>query len=75
MDETMIMGLRLVQEGVSNQAFRDRFGISLDEAYPEQIALLLSQGLVEWGTADNASLRLAKKGILLANRVFIEFIS
>ena len=75
MDETMMMGLRLVQEGVSNQVFRDRFGISLDEAYPDQIALLQSQGLVEWGPPDDASLCLARKGILLANRVFLEFIS
>lgn len=75
MDETMMMGLRLVQEGVSNQAFHDRFGISLDEGYSEQITLLRSQGLVEWVPENSASLRLARKGILLANRVFVEFIS
>jgi oxygen-independent coproporphyrinogen-3 oxidase len=75
MDETMMMGLRLVQEGVSNQVFQNRFGLSLDEVYPDQITLLKSQGLVEWGPPDGASLRLARKGILLANRVFVEFIS
>ncbi len=49
MDETMMMGLRLVQEGVSNQVFQDRFGISLDEGYSKQITLLQSQGLVRMG--------------------------
>lgn len=74
MDETMFMGLRLVQEGVSRRAFLDRFGVSLDEIYGEQIARLSSLGLIEWAAPERERLRLARKGVLLANQVFMEFI-
>lgn len=76
--ETMMMGLRLVREGISNATFRERFGQSLTAVFPDQIARLSRQGLLEWartGPEDEADvLRLTKRARLLGNRVFMEFI-
>jgi oxygen-independent coproporphyrinogen-3 oxidase len=75
MGETMMMGLRLVQEGVSDKRFRSRFGEGLDQVYGEQIEPLIRSGLLEWnGEDDNPCLRLTAKGRLLGNQVFLEFI-
>lgn len=69
--ETMMMGLRLVQEGVSAEVFRQRFGQPLDELFGRQIERLIQLGLLEW---SDARLRLTQRGRLLGNRVFVEFI-
>jgi oxygen-independent coproporphyrinogen III oxidase len=69
--EFMLMGLRLLQEGVSEDTFRLRFGLSLGEKFHMVICKLLTDGLVKW---EKKSLRLTSKGFLLANRVFLEFI-
>ncbi len=73
MGETMMMGLRLVREGVSNTGFSSRFGQSLPEVYGTQIQKLTSQGLLEWA-GEGDILRLSPRGKLLGNRVFLEFI-
>jgi oxygen-independent coproporphyrinogen-3 oxidase len=70
--EFMMMGLRLVGEGVSDAAFSARFGANLAHFYSSQIDKLQRQGLLEW--ADGQRLRLTRKGRLLGNRVFVEFI-
>ena len=63
--------LRLTEEGISAQGFRDRFGLGLEECYREQIEKLRADGLLEW---DGERLRLTQRGRLLGNRVFMEFI-
>lgn len=72
--DTMMMGLRLVQEGVSGRGFKERFDESLLDRFGEQIERLLKIGLLEWGGQDNDILRLTRKGRLLGNQVFVEFI-
>jgi oxygen-independent coproporphyrinogen-3 oxidase len=72
--ETMMLGLRLVTEGVSNKVFQQRFGISLQERFGIQITRLMSIGLLEWGGEEFEILRLTKRGRLLGNQVFTEFI-
>jgi oxygen-independent coproporphyrinogen III oxidase len=72
--ETMMMGLRLVIEGVSNQEFQQRFGISLQERFGIQIERLIAFGLLEWNGKQDDRLRLTQKGHLLGNQVFKEFI-
>ncbi|MCL5428977.1 MAG: radical SAM family heme chaperone HemW [Chloroflexi bacterium] len=71
----MMMGLRLVDEGVPNHVFADKFGRDLDEVYGPQIDRLRDLGLLELanGFQKNA-IRLTKRGRLLGNQVFIEFI-
>jgi len=72
--ETMMMGLRLVLEGVSNQEFQQRFGASLQDRFGIQIERLISLGLLEWAVKQDVRLRLTNKGHLLGNQVFKEFI-
>jgi oxygen-independent coproporphyrinogen-3 oxidase len=73
--ETMMMGLRLTQEGVSAAQFQRRFGQSLADRFASQIARLERLGLIEWAQpAGETVLRLTPKGYLLGNQVFVEFI-
>jgi oxygen-independent coproporphyrinogen-3 oxidase len=72
--ETMMMGLRLVQDGISASEFQQRFGISLLDRYAHEIQKLISLGLLEWVEIPNLRLRLTVKGRLLGNQVFREFI-
>ncbi|RME06628.1 MAG: radical SAM family heme chaperone HemW [Anaerolineae bacterium] len=71
MSETLIMGLRLTQEGVSLQRFEQRFGQRLEEHYSAPIRRLRRAGLLEWHAE---ALRLTPRGRLLGNRVFMEFV-
>jgi oxygen-independent coproporphyrinogen-3 oxidase len=71
LSETMMMGLRLLREGVSVARFRQRFGVSMDEVYPDEIQAAVAEGLLEQ-TAH--CLRLTDRGHLLGNRVFVRFV-
>ena len=72
--ETMIMGLRLVREGVSNKKIINKFGITLQQRFGPQINRLIEFGLLEWAGEGRDILRLTNKGRLLGNQVFKEFI-
>lgn len=73
--ETMMMGMRLTQEGISAEDFVKRFGIGLEEVFTKEISKLQSRELVEWVVnGDCRVLRLTQKGRLLGNQVFLEFI-
>ncbi|HEY3311187.1 MAG TPA: radical SAM family heme chaperone HemW [Anaerolineales bacterium] len=71
MQETMMTGLRLTQEGVSGRGFRERFGVEIGEAFGKEIGQLVKLGLLEW--ADDR-LCLTVRGRLLGNQVFMEFV-
>jgi oxygen-independent coproporphyrinogen-3 oxidase len=70
--EFMMMGLRLTQEGVSKREFKLRFGTSVHDAYREEIDELLKLGLIENETGER--IRLAARGRLLGNQVFMRFV-
>jgi len=74
MAETMIMGLRLVSEGVSEIGFYQRFNRELKDVFKDEITTLISQGLLEWDNGTGGNLRLTSKGRLLGNQVFIKFV-
>lgn len=75
MTEQMMLGLRLVREGVSAAAFEARFGLPLAERYPQAVAFGLDHGLAEWIEApDGPHLRLTRQGRFLANQVVLQFI-
>jgi oxygen-independent coproporphyrinogen-3 oxidase len=74
MGEFMMMGLRLTQEGVSNTLFNHRFGSTIQNEYGNTVKSLVSSGLLEWEKDNQDTLRLTKRGHLLGNRVFREFI-
>jgi oxygen-independent coproporphyrinogen-3 oxidase len=74
MQETMFMGLRLVQQGVSKHAFKKRFGVSIMDFFYKEVDELLGLGLVEWAGEENENVRLTQRGILLGNQVFMRFV-
>lgn len=72
--ETMLMGLRLVEQGVSRKDFRDRFDRDIDQVFGYEIEELISLGLLEWAGTDRERLRLTRHGRLLGNQVFMRFL-
>ena len=80
MSEYMMTGLRLTHEGIVASAFRQRFGCGLEDLYQKEIDELIHLGLLEWhnetsedlGTSE--VLRLTRRGRLLGNRVFMQFV-
>jgi oxygen-independent coproporphyrinogen-3 oxidase len=74
MKETMMMGLRLIDEGVSAKRFAHRFGVDIQDIFKNEIEKLIAQGLVEWVDEFGERIRLTNYGHLLANQVFVEFI-
>jgi oxygen-independent coproporphyrinogen-3 oxidase len=74
MTEHMLLGLRLVREGVGGAEFEARFGVPLSKQYPEAIAFGLERGLTEWlETPAGPRLRLTRQGRFLANQVILQF--
>ncbi|MDA0815497.1 MAG: radical SAM family heme chaperone HemW [Chloroflexi bacterium] len=68
--DAMILGLRLI-EGVEIEAFRARFGVTPDEAFPYAIQRHERLGLIE---QTNGRIRLTERGLLLANEVFVDLL-
>lgn len=69
--ETLMLGLRLTAEGVSEADIQRRFGVSLDEAYGPVIRELTQLGLLSW---QAGRLRLTARARLLGNQVFARFL-
>lgn len=74
MQETMMLGLRLVERGVSAQEFEVRFGEPMKQVFGRDIAELEELGLLEWVGEPDERLRLTRKGRLLGNQVFVRFV-
>jgi oxygen-independent coproporphyrinogen III oxidase len=74
MQETMMVGLRLTDEGVSRGGFNARFEQTLDSVFGQQIEKLMKQGLLEWAGDDEDTLRLTQRGRLVGNQVFMQFV-
>ena len=72
MGETMMLGLRMLREGVNRERFSRRFGCDCVEVFSQVISRLVAQGLLEV-TAE--TLRLTERGFPLANRVQMEFLA
>ena len=71
MGETMMLGLRLLQDGVSPSSFARRHGVSLFDQFGSQLDRLTSIGLLE---TEDGRVRLTERGALLANSVCAEFL-
>jgi oxygen-independent coproporphyrinogen-3 oxidase len=69
--ETMMLGLRLLLDGVSPSLFELRHGVSLREQFGAQITRLTAMGLLD---AGDDRVRLTARGVLLANSVCAEFL-
>ncbi|MFZ5631211.1 MAG: radical SAM family heme chaperone HemW [Bacillota bacterium] len=70
MSETVFLGLRLV-EGLDTGKFRERFGKGIGEVYGREIERLAALKLIEM---SGNHLRLTRRGLMLGNLVFAEFV-
>lgn len=71
MGETMIMGLRLLDEGVTFERFRQRFDLDLELEFANALQELAQLGLI---CTDQERVRLSQRGRLLGNQVFFRFL-
>ena len=71
MAETMMLGLRLTQEGVNIPRFQARFGLDPREKFAAEIETFTRRGLLE--VTENA-LRLTPQGVFLASEVMVAFV-
>lgn len=74
MQEMMMVSLRLLEKGVDADEFEVRFGVRLHNTFTKQIDSLIDTGLLEWTQGERNAIRLTRRGWLLGNRVFREFI-
>lgn len=74
MQEYLMVGFRLTDEGVSRADFNKGFNQSLDELFEKQISRLEKQGLIEQHPYDQDRLRLNRRGRLFGNQVFAQFV-
>ncbi len=74
MQEFMMLGLRLTEDGVSSAEFSARFGYSLEELFHRQLTQLFHQELLEKHPTAADRLRVTQKGIRFGNRVFAAFV-
>lgn len=71
MSETVILGLRLVHEGVSKSGFAWRFGRSLDEVFGPALEALEQAGLL---AINGDQVRLTERAYLVSNQVFVRLL-
>jgi len=71
MGETMMLGLRLVREGVVYDRFARLHGRDLRDVFPGELETLVDWGLI---TCDDERVRLTGRGLLVGNQVFARFV-
>ncbi|NUM47495.1 MAG: radical SAM family heme chaperone HemW [Anaerolineales bacterium] len=71
MQETMMVGLRLVEEGVNLPGFAARFGERAEAVFAKELGELVERGLLEVG---EERVRLTARGRMMGNQVFMQFV-
>ena len=71
MAETIFMGLRLLQKGLSRSAFQARFGSDPVQLYADTLADLAQKRLIRW---DDQRIYLPPEAVLISNQVFVSFL-
>lgn len=71
MAETMMLGLRLTEEGVPCQRFRARFGEDPRLVYAEELETFQQRGLLE---VTDERIRLTPHGVFLSSEVLMAFV-
>jgi len=69
--ETLMMGLRLTQEGIQRRVFAERFGLDLLESHGSIIEKYRDYGLLH---VDGDLVRLTARGRFLSNTIFRELV-
>lgn len=73
MEEFLFLGLRMT-EGISAEAFRTCFGVTLERVYGSVIEKNIKDGLLTWESKDKKRLSLTDKGLDLSNYVMAQFL-
>jgi oxygen-independent coproporphyrinogen-3 oxidase len=71
MAETLMMGLRLTQEGIRRSTFLERFGVDILDLHGPTIEKYVGYELLY---VDSDVVRLTQRGRLLSNVIFRELI-
>jgi oxygen-independent coproporphyrinogen-3 oxidase len=71
MNETIMLGLRLLEEGVVESSFASRFGVEVGEAFRAPMERLQRDGLIRRG---DGRVRLTERAYFIANQVFCMFV-
>jgi oxygen-independent coproporphyrinogen-3 oxidase len=74
MQETMMMGMRLIDTGVSKKWFFNRFNVDVQSVFGTELKYLEGLRLIEYAGENNETIRLTRKGYLLGNQVFMQFV-
>ncbi len=69
--ETVVMRLRLLQEGLDGRLYRQRFGEDLMARYGAVIDELVNLGFLKW---DGYSIKLQEEKVPLANEAWVRFL-
>ena len=69
--ETMMLGLRLLNDGVNEAAFEVRHGVAMRTVFGEPIDRMTELGMLEH---YEHGIRLTNRGMMLANSVVSEFL-
>lgn len=69
--ETVMMGLRMTEEGIDRSAFRSRFEIDFVDMFPDGVEKFQNMGLLAF---DAERVHLTESGRLLSNAVIREFV-
>ncbi len=71
MGETMMLGLRLLREGVGEREFAVRHGVGLGEVFGKVIGEMVGLGVME---RTEGGVRLTRRGLMVANEVCARFV-
>lgn len=72
MQDVMMLGLRMLHEGITEARFRERFGEEMRTVFRRELRHLERKELVQWGS--DGRLVLAPDKVMVANQAFIEFV-
>ena len=72
MQDVMMLGLRMLHEGITEERFRERFGEKMRKVFHRELRHLERKELVHW--APDRRLLLAPDKVMVANQAFIEFV-
>lgn len=75
MNDEMMLGLRLIEQGVSADGFFERYHVRMEEKFRKELARFVRLGLLEWvDEGESQRIRLTHHGIMVANQVFMAFV-
>ena len=72
MQDVMMLGLRMLEEGITEERFRERFGAEMRDIFSRELRHLERKELVYWSEDGRLCLSLDK--VMVANQAFIEFV-